>query len=54
LNGGEQAVLEVAQGISSPFTKQVSEQDKKAIIDLYQKILKVNDVSACNAKELHA
>jgi hypothetical protein len=45
--------LEVAQGNSSPFTKQVSEQDKKAIIDLYQKILKVNDVAGCSVKELH-
>lgn len=26
---------------------------KKAIIDLYQKILKVKDVAGCSVKELH-
>lgn len=54
LNGGDQAVMEVAQGISSAYTKAISEQDKNAIIKLYQEILNCKDVSKQSAKDLHS
>jgi hypothetical protein len=54
LNGKDQAVLEVAQGINSAYTKVISEQDKNEIIKLYQEILGVKDLSKQNAKDLLA
>jgi solute carrier family 8 (sodium/calcium exchanger) len=52
--GGDRAVIEVAQGISSTFTNEVSEQDKNGIIRLYREILGTDNLAKVSAKELHA
>ena len=54
LPGGDQAVMEVAQGINSPLTSAISEPDKSAIIKLYQDILGVKDTKVLSAKDLIA
>jgi hypothetical protein len=43
--GGDQAIIEVATQMSTHHTAKISEQDKTAILKLYQDILKVKDVS---------
>tara|TARA_B110000285_G_scaffold234739_1_gene312786 strand:- start:1999 stop:2829 length:831 start_codon:yes stop_codon:yes gene_type:complete len=43
--GGDQAIIEVATQMSTQHTAKISEQDKTAILKLYQDILKVKDVS---------
>lgn len=53
--GGDQAIIEVATGMSTSHTSKISDIDKNTIIKLYIELLGVRDqaaLSKLSAKEL--
>ena len=50
---GEDVVLGVAQGIKNALTAEISEEDKREVVALFQQILGVNDLTTVSVKELH-
>lgn len=51
--GGEQVIMQVAQGLSNPATKKISENDQREIRSLFTEILGTNDLASVDVKDLY-
>jgi solute carrier family 8 (sodium/calcium exchanger) len=54
IKGGDQTIMEVAQGIINNNTKKISENEQREIKSLFMEILGTKDLGSVDVKELHS